>query len=315
MPLDNAVYAPAAGYIYGVRGPYVYKLNATTGALVSSSRFCNVSFGGSEIRYDSVTGNLFVGVWNEPRDDDNSYAAYPGYRTIYQINATTLLAGDLVLWSTIGLAHPMTGTWEGPGAFIANNGKIYGLINAGNSYQIDVASMTGSAAGGGYSTSFWTDMVFDGTYLWNADHSTWGIYGYLPANWVAGFPVTHTVYADFSASKMPFSSCSVGSNLYACCRNPSVVKSDFADTTHSTIATGVALAKPFRIRYCSTVGNPFNGLILLPGYDSDSVIVINPTTDTVTNVKTGFDLPFDVVFTATKVWAVQHGSVGLKEIT
>jgi YVTN family beta-propeller protein len=82
------------------------------------------------------------------------------------------------------------------------------------------------------------------------------------------------------------------------------------NTPKTVINTGVATANPRRIKY-----NSNDGLIYVPGWASNSVIVIDPATNTVQSEKTGFYLPWDVVFTPTKKWAVQNSSQGLREIT
>lgn len=75
------------------------------------------------------------------------------------------------------------------------------------------------------------------------------------------------------------------------------------------IDTGLTGALPFNIRYRSS-----NDRIYVPTWEDNSVVIIDPSSDTVETIKTGFDSPFDVVFTASKAFAVQHGSEGLKEI-
>ncbi len=59
--------------------------------------------------------------------------------------------------------------------------------------------------------------------------------------------------------------------------------------------------------------NPHTDLLYVAGGADGSVIVLNPAGNTFT-VKLGFDLPYNFVFTPTKTFAVQAGSVGLKEV-
>ncbi len=79
--------------------------------------------------------------------------------------------------------------------------------------------------------------------------------------------------------------------------------------TVGSIVTGVTGANPRRVKY-----NPVDGFIYVPGWASNSVIVVDPATDTVVDTKVGFSTPWDVVFTPSKKWAVQNSMVGLQEI-
>ncbi len=80
--------------------------------------------------------------------------------------------------------------------------------------------------------------------------------------------------------------------------------------TLTSLAILDAAAQPMRIRY-----NPNNSMVYIPGWSNDKVEIMNPATDTITAVKTGFTSPIDVVFTPTKAFAIQDSSVGLLEIT
>lgn len=52
--------------------------------------------------------------------------------------------------------------------------------------------------------------------------------------------------------------------------------------------------------------------IYVPTGRGNAVVIFNPNTNTVQEVKTGFDVPFHIVATDTKVWAVQRSAPGLK---
>jgi len=55
--------------------------------------------------------------------------------------------------------------------------------------------------------------------------------------------------------------------------------------------------RPYRIRYV-----PFKQRLYVPTMADNAVIEINPTDNSVTNVFTGFDIPWDIVTTAPDAW-------------
>ena len=58
---------------------------------------------------------------------------------------------------------------------------------------------------------------------------------------------------------------------------------------------------------------PNTGKLYAAGFSDNTVAVISPGVDSFV-IRTGFDLPWDFVFTPSKVWCVQQGTVGLKEV-
>lgn len=54
--------------------------------------------------------------------------------------------------------------------------------------------------------------------------------------------------------------------------------------------------------------------IYIPTLRGNTVVIFNPNTDTVEEIKTGFDQPFHIVATDKAIWAVQRSSPGLKKI-
>lgn len=84
---------------------------------------------------------------------------------------------------------------------------------------------------------------------------------------------------------------------------------NFAMSTVALTNSSLATAHPIRIRYRSS-----DGKLYIPTWEADSVVILDPTTDTVSDIKTGFSSPCDVVFTGSKAFAIQQSSLGIKEI-
>lgn len=60
--------------------------------------------------------------------------------------------------------------------------------------------------------------------------------------------------------------------------------------------------------------NGFDSMIYIPFPANNQVVQYNPATDAVSHIYTGLDAPHDCVFSTTKKFAVQLGSVGIKEL-
>jgi hypothetical protein len=83
---------------------------------------------------------------------------------------------------------------------------------------------------------------------------------------------------------------------------------DNAHVSSFTISSRKGM-RPRNIRY---VG--FKSRLYIPTMSDNAVLEVNPATNTVTNTFTGFDCPWDIVATDSKVFAIQLGKVGLKEV-
>lgn len=325
--LEEAVYVPApTNKIYGVRGPYIKSFDPVTGQLLLSSRFTRISFGMSHIAYDATTGNLYAAATNQLNYTGGDTTFYPNDAGIWLIDKTTLAATKKVDFQDT-FANPLTDDCAGSWMMIAVAGKIItqagprsGTQSFSGAVQIDEGTyaidgaLDSNVAGG----RIWSDIVFDGSIYWVVTPANNGIYG-------LDFPLQpyNFHYQIFNAfppggfgpwPNTPYSCCTVGGFLYVSCKTQNVIKTLFDDSARTIINTGISAATPLRIRYCNPAlfpANPFAGTILVPGYNSDSIIQL--VADVPTN-KPGFELPFDVVFTPTRAFAVQHSSTGLKEI-
>lgn len=315
MPLNNAVYEPGRDKIFAVRGGYVYRLNATTGVKEAAARFICPDFDDSYIAYDSVSDRLYAGNWMTFSKND-----FPAHRVknLVQIDPDTLVAtpySPTLLYDAL----PVSGDTfsEGPRNLLAIGGRIYGTYFDGetggftHTWSLDPGSVTVIAGDSADLTGCpLSSFAFDGdlALLWVPGNGK--IYAFdVPALTADG---SVNVNGTNSAAK---GCCYRSGYLYCTLYNLGgrfSYQVEKINTTngaiHSTINLTRPAANPVNIRY-----NPYNDRIYVPTWNDNAVVVINPNDDSVT-VFTGFDSPYDVVFTPTKSWAVQHGVAGLKEI-
>lgn len=337
MPLDQAIYAAARDRIYGVRGGYIYEFNATTGALIQSFRYQAPAFGDASICYDPVNDKLFCSVWRDmafANGGDTNYDIIVS-KKLYRINPTTPMTVDVSAEINGEPLFPgYIGTSQqhlGPHRIIYNAGVIYcatyGNTNS-NLCSINVATLAVITNGESpsWNNGYWLDFCIqpagaEPLQIWLVDPTAKVQPCADPALTYASSAYFEYDATDYAA---PYNIiygvcwCAATGRMYGTCRKPTVLRwtPDLAGSPFTDIAalnTGDANATPYRIAY-----NPYDGLIYVPGYKSNNVVVIQPgagaTLDTIVATRTGFDSPFDVVFTPTKKWAVQQGDVPLKEI-
>lgn len=338
MPLDAACYVPTVTpYIAAVRGPYFYKLNATTGVKISAQVFDpRLVNGPSTIAYDPVTSTLIAGgVY----DNDNLIAplAYYGARSIWRINPTTLACTEYNIESiyrtfTASKLNRTQDTVCGLLGVICDGTYVWMLLR--------VPYTSASSCGGGiFACDPTTLAILNGrenvlvpringhcvisNVAYGCDVTWPRVYGrsfvltapYLPKYGSAG-PLVDI--SSWGSPIYPIAICysSVASALYITGTSMAVFNDGSAigkanPTTGAFISalnTGRAAFNGVSIKV-----NPYTGLIYAAGAGDNTVIVIDPSTDALT-VKTGFDFPIDLVFTPTKTFAVQAGSKGLLQV-
>lgn len=331
MPLDQAVYSASQDKIYGVRGGYVYEFNPTTGAKINSARYGAPAFGDASIAYDTVNDKIFCSVWREmgfANGGDTNFQIITAKKLFRIVPATLAVDASAEINGEVGFPGYIAADeqWIGPHRLLYYSGLIY-CASGGNTNSrfcsVNVSTLAVVTNGDTlpWNMGFWLDFCVQ---TGGAEPSIW--IGW-PDRRVRPLKLTTltngpSIYYDYLATdyaapyNILYGVCYCVSNgkIYGTTRSqtviawtPNTVGSPFALTT---INTGDASATPYRIAY-----NPYDGLIYVPGYASNNVVVIDPATDTVAATKTGFDSPFDCVFTPTKKWAVQQGGVPLREIT
>ena len=93
--MDAACYNSSDGFIYAVRGGRVFKVNATTGSIVSFADYNKRILSTSSIAYASGNNTLWAGGWNDQTSNQTIGNAIPsvsyfGKRTMQKIDPATL---------------------------------------------------------------------------------------------------------------------------------------------------------------------------------------------------------------------------------
>lgn len=319
--IDQAIYHAGTDKIYGVKGQWVFKFNATTGALEASLKFAPDIGGVSSIT--SIGTKLYIGTTYSGGDNVNSILPYK-LRDIYVVDTTTFAlpvsrfnfdskltvffgARNVEQWA-IGWRHLLT-----------DGTKLFGDLDEGQIFRVDPTNLPGYAFQG---FDCPPDMAYDPTNV-----VLWFTQPYSPNV----FAVDATNFAN-SCSDTGGMSDAVNGICFCVAQNKAYfVQGDFnigmisaaghfpgfTNFGFTLFNTGRINANPIHVKAVNNlVGNPLNGKVLIPAWDDDTVLVWNPATDNPADmgVKAGFTSPVDIVSTPTKNWAVQTGTTPLKEI-
>lgn len=333
MPLYEAVYIAApTDKIYGVMENHILKFNASTGAKEGSAVVAAPMLGPMRICTDGTS--LYVSSWLD-RTQNNHGGASPlptNQKQIWTVNASTLAVTCPLnidgLWQTYWNGDP-DDSWAitaGPGAMKVLNGYIYYAYNSlmdggARLARMNVANrldneMVGS--GGEAYGDYQYPEVFD---MWSSlgvDYFAYPVandssidYGYIDALYPA--TLFHRTHAPSTGAYAPTACVYVASKgaVYIVSGSDIMHRYNIGPATVTPLDLGsvVTGAMPTRLRL-----SPLDGLLYIPSQFLDQIIVWNTATESGI-VKTGFDSPIDVVFTATKAFAVQTGIMSLKEIT
>lgn len=313
MPLDAAVYEPGRDMIFGVRSGYVFQFNATTGALENSARYFAPAYGDAHITYESITDRLYVTHWF----NYSNQSKFPVWQEKFMHRIIPDTLGVETFYQFDSSFFGVSGIFkEGPRQVFAAAGKIYGVFHEGsastsNVYEFDpgtgLFNNAGSENTGDYARS---DLAYDSVTdsFWIATIQGASRYDRATVAFVDSINLPANNIPRGLAYRNPdmyFAMSEFGTVLPQHIRKKRV--DDTGPTT--TIDMGSATMIPFNIRYRASTDR-----LYVPTTLDNTVVIIDPNTDTVESVKAGFDSPWDVVFTASKAFAVQHGPQGLKEI-
>ena len=321
MGLDAAIYEPATGKIFGVRGQWLFQFNATTGHYEQSLRFCDDS--ASPTSLTVISGTLYIATWNIPNVDfHTSHPSPPG--DIYIVNALTFaITGQFNFQTVLGAGWSMYGfrsiNTNGTRLMFAGFNQADPLVQTVFSVNpSNIPGYTYANSGGWINDSaydsvndlFWApDTRYPLFYAFNNDVSNW--------SWDTGLIHTPTGVTHNVAQ----------AKVYCVCGNRYLLRATALDALPmawgpkfvvTNLDTGLATINPFRLKSVNNLpGNPYNGNLLIPTWKTNQVLVWNPASDLAADmvIKTGFTAPIDIVNTPTKSFAVQTGLVGLKEIT
>lgn len=314
LPMDDAAHDSTDDLIIGVRGGRVYKCSPTTGAVLAQSDYQQLGLGGACIVWDSGINRCFASAWNTGNWDFTSFGSI---RNFYRIIPASL-AVDLVspFGSTFGVDAFAITDIPACGLSVMKNvsGTIYALGWSAKDQQAYVFQFLANAVGtnakritGGYGypsiayakvggtndTAFWASAGNGQVVSWDFTASSGNT---SPVVGARGYVAIE--YAPAPVDR-----------LYVTREFQFIDIYDTGLNYISTVDTGRTTFQAVNI-----LRNPNDGLLYICGGSDNTVIVLNPVGNSFT-VKTGFDLPWKTVFTPTKKFAVQQGSVGLKEIT
>lgn len=322
-PLDEAVYVPTIDAIIGVMGPYVVRCNAETGAVETAQRFFQPGYGPCRICYHAPTEKVYVSIRHTQENQQQTHEAYHYERGVYEVDPATLVATDLHVLQTKywGDADWATGVT----ALKSYGEYIYFMLLGGGQNaplwigRFNPGNIAGGQMGGGAS-EFWAEQFAVDTsgFYWaearyyEMDMAThdglWFQYSdYDYVQWSVPdrgvLMITAVEYATVSGRAY-----GVGGNQWM-----ARIDNWTAPRVYTKLNLGAveAEANPFRLRYRSS-----DSKLYIPCQQANAIIVWDPATDDSADavLKTGFEYPFDVVFTPTKAFALQSGTGGLKEI-
>ena len=323
MPLDSAVYSSGSvrDLIYGVQGDRVYKFNATDGSYITSSRFTQ-GFGPSSIVYASNVDKVYVAAGNSIRTGMTGVIG----NGLVQLNADTLLV-EGVFFNATQQANDYIND------IFYFDGNIYGVerydyyyyymsymfrfnptTNAFENYnQIEDDYHTGgrfrcthvNIPSGDYAG----DYIFAG--LSNQDY-----FHYALCNDVNNYYANYIGFSEYVCC-MDMVNHPITNKLFILGQYPesnwSLITYDLPTDaqTYIDISTNVDGIKqmPFNIKYDSRTDR-----IYIPLWGTDEILVLDPYVKLVESILTGFDRPYNIISTPTKIFAVQQGAIPLKEI-
>lgn len=317
MPLNSASYDAARNKIYAVRGGYVLRFDGSTGVREASARYATsqkVCLGDeSYCWYDSVLDVIWANIWRGTWDANASITDV----ALVKINPTTLavvteysLTSDIADSITEIAAGPRQIQTDGSNLYFSAVGAGGGLSSYSAIYLYDANNIPASwLQNGSYGGNrMWAQFDLANGVLYQCDVGNLRRVREVNKTTLA---TTGVQSAQLAIGRFIYGICWSPSNsrIYACTKTRYIHKLEMGGAQAALeIDTGRANATPHNIRY-----NANDGLIYCPLYSDNTVVVIDPSTDAVT-VKTGFDSPWDCVFSTTKKWALQHGPQGLKEI-
>ena len=327
--MDQAIYESTTNKIYGVRGQWLYKFNATTGAREGSLRFCNESLGRSSIT--AIAGVLYISPSLFPRWD-HSWGGFSGTQlpwNIYKVTASTMISAGVININTVFNMDPQISyntLWglgfhnlitDGSQVIVSGQGDPLFSVNPltynpGNPATYGVADYE----------SVFMDAAYDSLngVVWVFDISG-------PDIVAQKFPFAigeYTYLSGFGPIVTGITFNNLTNHAYLSTGGSTIVQVSAVDTigwsnlTYTVYDTFRANCNAARIKSCNNLtGNPYNGKVLIPAWKDNTVLIWDAATNLVGNmvVKSGFEAPFDIVHAPTKSFAVQTGQTQLKEIT
>lgn len=303
MPLDDAVVF--SDNVYGTMGPYVLKFDGDTGSLLESVRVTAPMMG--PCRITLLNNSLYVACWNNPA---SPYASDVGtLRGIFPVDPTTMAVGAIIDVTDIynsAVAGPMA---SGPQHLLGINPYLYVAYGVEGGYDsffinpLNVADRSTFTAGMDELDYIPQSFATDGTNIYQSGSDR-------VRQYTLDFVTSDNVLTGANTA-IALAWSAANSRIYAVCGTATMLKLGWGPDSISTLnlAAVQANVKPFRIRY-----NSADARLYIPCQNENGIIRWNPASDTGEWLD-GFESPIDVVFTSTKIWAVQNGITPLAEVT
>ena len=320
--LDSAVYLASANKIFGTRENFILRFNASTGEFETAVKLAVSGVGISAYGPMSIAGAgsaLYVSVNNSPSDPTNDPGEGNLNADVFPVDPTTL-AGSAALGTSDFFDYGTNNYLSGPTSLLMINGSVFGAwlhLAVGRweagLFRVDPANPADHSdilyMSAYQIQNALTQFATDNQYVYYPDALAPGIsIGDISTleiidSWTTAdyYPVVGVEYALIGETKTVFG---FGKDNYlykGVVGNPSLTKITLSDYTDGT------QIQPIHGRYKS-------GILYLPCQRTGIVLKYDVGTPANSTYVTGFDCPHDIVFAGSKVWAVQTGLVGLKEV-
>lgn len=321
-PLHTAVYVASTDKILGTQMDHIIEFSAATGDYIRDVQTPWPMVGNMHLGL--IDAMPYVAGHNNPAARDPlGTNAHDGY-DIYPVDPATLgLGAGLQTYKTNLQGFPM---WNQEAAFqfIQVGTKIFYIQPAASGYFLVWMNKTGFGAGvfgvdWRYKafSGIWAEQICsDGTFIYIADPASVDLSQ-------RDFPLLNEVgWGPFPSATGGEIGCEYAVNVakvFAVCGNKWLEQVDSFGAHTATLfdmdalvtagGTPMAGLKALRLRYRTS-----DGKLYIPCQNKDGVVVFDPMLSSLV-WKSGFESPVDVVFTATKAFAVQSSINGLKEIT
>lgn len=314
MPLDEAIFEPVSGKIFGVRSQWIYRFDAATAAKEAEFRFYDRALGRSCIT--TLAGSLYCAPNSFEQLQYNNLRASPD-RDVFVVDGN--LSASIPLQMYLHLNNTFGSPFQPWQALIPAGGKVQ-AVDYDDGFWNFTNLIDQVRPSGGYCVFMEYDPV--NNMVWGCDPRSPRINLTDGLTFFAGLSNSElapsvTPYGVAYAANVDAAYFALGTSILTKVSGAvaaNCLRVTFTDFPHTEINTGVAGINPNRIRYCPYSPHPFQGKLLIPTWSGDSVLVFDPVGDVVTNIKTGFLAPIDIVFTPSTAFAVQNSPVGLKEI-
>lgn len=321
-PLTSAVYVSTTDRIYGMMGPYVVKINPSTGKPEQYARVCSkTSYGPCYIDYNYANDTLYVSVWNCP---NRPWYEKNNAKDIYPVNPTTMAVG-----SGLGLVNsPLpNGAGNGGGSYGASEGPrfikyiggpgtqfIYFVWHYNHDWMINRVDVANPNVGrwittNAYDASCIWQFGYGGGYIWYGSTDDTRLYGRVWNNFASRVycdldPGDYNVITGIAAEYSTINS----KPYYVSGNRWLTVVDDFDFNLYTKHDLG-ANTDPIHLRY-----HDARSKLFIPSPGTNEVILFDPAGGP-TLRQDGFDSPIDIVITPTETWAVQLGAVGLRKVS